>query len=74
MVVVVAAEVGVGPPIRRCLPCSGGVGCVVVVAEWVWVGGLWWRSGFMVRIDIGCGLICDVAWRWQWMWVFSGNG
>ena len=33
VVVVVAAEVGVDPPIRRRLPCSGGLGCVAVVAE-----------------------------------------
>ena len=72
--VVVVAKVGVDPPIRRCLPCSGGLGCVAVVAEWVWVSGLWLRSGFMVWVDLGYGLICDVAWRWQWMWVFGGNG
>ncbi|KAK4588668.1 hypothetical protein RGQ29_019612 [Quercus rubra] len=34
-VVVVAAKVGVDPPIRRHLPCSGGLGCVAVVVEWV---------------------------------------
>ena len=57
---VVVAEVGVDPPIRR-LPCSSGVGYVAVVAECVWVGGLWWWSGFVVWVDLGCGLICDVA-------------
>ncbi|KAK4607189.1 hypothetical protein RGQ29_001132 [Quercus rubra] len=46
-VVVVVAEVGVDPPIRCNLPCSGGLGCVAVVAEWVWVGGLWWWSGLV---------------------------
>ena len=51
-VVVVAAEVGVGPPIRCHLPCGGGVGCVAVVAKWVWVGGLWWQSGFVVWVDL----------------------
>ena len=34
-VVVVVAEVGVGPPIWRCLPCGNSVGCVVVVAKYV---------------------------------------
>ena len=53
--VVVAAEVGVDHPIRRHLPCSGGLGCVAAVAEWVWVSGLWWRSGFAVWVNLGCG-------------------
>ena len=56
-VVVVAAEVGVGPPIRCCLPCGGGVGCVGMVAKWV-------RSVVYVgRVGLWCGLICGVA---QW--------
>ena len=59
--VVVVAEVGVDPPIRCNLPCSGGLGCVAVVAEWVWVGGLWWWSGFVVWVDLGCGLIWVVG-------------
>ena len=59
--VVVAAEVGVDHPIRCHLPCSGCLGCVAAVAKWVWVSGLWWRSGLIWVVglaegaDLGCG-------------------
>ena len=27
---------------------------MAVVAEWVWVDGLWWQNGFVVWVDLGC--------------------
>ena len=44
---------------------------MAVVAEWVWVDGLWWQNGFVVWVDLGCGFGEVGFWWWFLLWWYG---
>ena len=46
-----------GPSLQRHLPYGGDMGCVAVVAKWVWVGGFRVVCDGGINMGLWCGFI-----------------